>query len=115
MKATQTPSLCKQFANVPGAQAAWRLFEACRHMGGSTYPIVDFLVSLYNAEYARPDAYLLCRRISDEHFDDVITVMLWFREARPSGFDLHHIFGSAGTAVMMELMERFSIWPANSR
>lgn len=111
MKKTQTPPLSQQFANADGAQAAWRLFEACRHRGGSTRPIAEFLVSLYNARYACPDAYLLCRRIDDEHFIDVLTVMSWFREAQPGGFDLHDIFGAAGPAVMLGLMERFDICP----
>jgi hypothetical protein len=115
MKKNQTPPLAPEFSDAPGAQAAWRLFEACRHCGGSTVPIASFLTSLYNAHYARPDAYLLCRRIDDNHFDDVMAVMRWFREARPGGFDLHYIFGSTGDAVMNDLMDRFGYWPASNR
>jgi len=111
MKKTQTPPLCETFADVPGAQAAWRLFEACRHQGGSTRPIAAFLVSLHNAEFACPDAYLLCRRIDDAHFDDVIAVMRWFRQGQPRGFDLYYIFGSAGPAPVLDLMERFGMLP----
>ncbi|WP_168795271.1 hypothetical protein [Paraburkholderia aromaticivorans] len=113
MKKNKTPPLAPEFPNAPGAQAAWRLFEACQHIG-STYPIASFLTSLYNAHYARPDAFLLCRRIGDDEFDDVMAVMKWFREARPGGFDLHYIFGSTGDAVMFDLMDRFGYWPLSN-
>ena len=111
MKKTQTPPLCETFADVPGAQAAWRLFEACRHDGGGTRPIAAFLVNLYDARYAFPDAYLLCRRIDDGHFDDVIAVMAWFRKGEPGRFAFHDIFGPAGDAVMLDVMERFGMLP----
>jgi hypothetical protein len=69
------------FADDIGALAVQRLIEACRHEGGGTRPIADFLVSLHNARYATVDAYQLCRRVDDEHFYDVLAVLRWFRDA----------------------------------
>jgi hypothetical protein len=112
----KTPPLSPRFANLPGAQAAHRLFEACGHVGGSTHhPIAGFLTSLYNSRYEKPNAYLLCRRISDTHFDDVLAVMQWFHngESRPS--EIQEIFGPGGTMVMTDLMSRFGFWPLQYR
>ena len=103
--------LVPPYVNEPGPQAVARLVEMCiRHHGGGTIPIADFLISLYNAEYARPDAYLLCRRIDDEHFADVLTAMVWFRDA-PGRMDIHRIFGNEGDRLMNRLMECFGRLP----
>ncbi|WP_168795274.1 DUF7673 family protein [Paraburkholderia aromaticivorans] len=108
----KTPELSPRFSDKPGAQAAWRLFEVCRCASGGTKPIAAFLTSMYNNCYAQPDAYLLCRRIDDEHFDDVLTVMTWFREQETGFFDIHEIFGPTGATVMEDLMSRFGFWDA---
>lgn len=94
----------------PGVIALRRLVSLCqRHCGGSTVPIAEFIVSLYNAEYAKPDAYLLCRRIDAEHFEDVLTVMRWFRVAASKG-DVHTYLVD-GERVMLQLMKRFRLGP----
>lgn len=105
----QLPSLSHNDEHQPGAQAAHRLFSICfQHVGGSTQPIAEFLVGLYNAEYARPDPYQLCRRISDQDFSDILSVLNWFR-AEKRHQNIHSIFGSQGSQVMRELMHRFGI------
>ncbi|WP_207005162.1 DUF7673 family protein [Trinickia mobilis] len=112
MKMKETPSLCNQFADAPGAQAARRLFEACHRVGEDARPIAEFLVSLCTSEWTRIDAGSLCRRIIDDAlFTDIIAVMTWLREGRHEGFDLPDIFGSsnAGYAVILDLMDRFEI------
>lgn len=103
--------LVPPYAGQPGPEAVARLVALCiRHQGGGTVPIADFLISLYNADYARPDAYLLCRRIDDNHFADVLTAMIWFRDA-PGRIDLHCIFGKEGDRLMNCLMESFGRMP----
>ena len=98
MKKTQTPPLCEQFADAPGAQAAWRLFEACRQVDDCTTLVAEFLVSLCDRESARPapDGYMLCRRIDDVLITDIIAVMMWFCEGLPRRFNLQDIFGPVG-------------------
>lgn len=60
--------------------ALHRLVNWClRHQGGSTFPIIDFLLGMYNGHIWRPDMQLLSGRIDDEHFDDVIKVMRLYR------------------------------------
>jgi len=106
-------ALSPDYLDDPGAQAAARLFSLCfRHRGSSTYPIADFLVSLYNADYARPDMYLLCRRLDYEQFIDVMTVMGWFRCVNGS-VDIHQIFAAKGDKIMASLMELFGIKVVN--
>lgn len=86
-----------------------RLFTLCfRHQSGGTRPIAEFLLSLYNANYARPDMYLLCRRIDDDHFEDVLSVMGWFRNVQGRS-DIHNIFGNDGELLITELMDRFGL------
>lgn len=102
-----TLELSANFVDDAGAQAIRRLFEACRHEGGGTRPIADFLVSLHNSRYARVDAYELSRRLDDEHFLDVITALQWFRDA-PFRCDLHDIFVD-GRRDVLDLMERFDL------
>jgi len=66
-----------------GVRALQRLVTLClRHQGGSTFPIIHFLMSLYNGEYYRPDMQLLCGRVDDGHFDDVVQVMRLYRSNR---------------------------------
>jgi hypothetical protein len=103
--------LVPPYTGQPGPEAVARLVEMCiRHQGGGTIPIADFIISLYNAAYARPDAYLLCRRIDDGHFADVLTAMVWFRDA-PGRVDVHSIFGKEGSRLMKLLMESFGRMP----
>ncbi|WP_092003197.1 DUF7673 family protein [Paraburkholderia lycopersici] len=99
--------LSSDFADDIGAHAVQRLLEVCRHEGGGTRPIADFLVSLHNSSYATVDAYQLCRRLDDEHFLDVVTVLRWFRDA-PYRCDLQDIFVD-GPRIMADLMERFDL------
>ena len=108
------PAILSSYADHTGVQAAVRLFALCfRHQSGGTRPVAEFLISLYNANYARPDMYLLCRRIDDEHFADVLSVMGWFRDLQGRG-DIHDIFGNYGEALMKELMNRFGLGNAPS-
>jgi hypothetical protein len=103
------PNVLPLYADHAGAQAVVRLLALCfRHQSGGTRPIAEFLVSLYNANYARPDMYLLCRQIDDDHFDDVLLVMGWFRDLQGRS-DIHVIFGNAGDVLMRELMDRFGL------
>lgn len=102
------PALSPEFATAPGAQAAWRLLDVCRYVEHETETIAHFLVSLHNARFARPDAYLLCRTIDDVCFEDVMTVMRWFRDM-PGYRDLQDIFGDQGQAVMADLMARYGL------
>lgn len=108
----KVPNLLPLYADQAGAQAAARLFAMCmRHQGGGTEPLAEFLISLYNSTYSRPNMYLLCRRVDDNHFEDVISVMTWFRDVAGL-IDIHTIFGDdEGELVMRELMERFGLSP----
>ena len=101
-------SLTAPYANQDGPQALHRLFPACfSHHGGSTEPIAQFLISLYNAEYAHVDMVRLCRAISLEHFEDVLTVMRWYREAVGKLDELWQIYGPAGYSLPREPVTRF--------
>jgi len=103
------PDVLPLYADHAGAQAVVRLLALCfRHQSGGTQPIAEFLVSLYNATYARPDMYLLCRRIDDDHFSDVLSVMGWFRDLQGRS-DIQNIFGNAGDVLMTKLMDRFGL------
>lgn len=63
-----------------GAEAIQTLAELCvHHQGGSTIPIIDFLLGLYNGELWKPDMQLLCRRIDDDHFQLVLDAMVFTR------------------------------------
>jgi len=107
--------LVPPYTDQPGPQAVARLVERCiQHRGSSTEPIADFVISLYNADYAKPDAYLLCRRIDDKHFRDVITVMTWFRSV-PGGLDVHWVFGREGARLMQKLIDDFDRQPPPGR
>lgn len=93
-----------------GVAALNRLILLCNlHQGGSTTPIAQFLVSLYNAEYAKVDAYLLCRRLDDEHFEDVISVMRMFRAA-PGQPDLQRL-AQDGEKRIHRIMDEFGYSP----
>jgi hypothetical protein len=97
------------FAQQPGPQALHRLLSACfEHHGGSTIPIAQFLMSLYNAEYVMLDTVLLCRRISDQHFEDVITIMRWYRSVAGRLDAWWLIYGPEGTHLPAALAHRFS-------
>lgn len=64
-------------------QALHRLVTLClRHQGGGTMPIIDFLLGMYNGIVWRPDLQLLCGRIDDNHFNDVLSVMKLYRSSR---------------------------------
>lgn len=71
-------------------EALGRLVSLClSHRGGGTYPIIDFLMSMYDGEYYRPDMQLLSRRIDAQHFEDVLSVM---RLYRATGMEPHTFF-----------------------
>lgn len=61
-------------------KALHRLVNLClRHQGGGTFPIIDFLMGMYNGHVWCPDMQLLNRRIDDNHFEDVLQVMRLYR------------------------------------
>jgi len=62
----------------------------------------------YNPELASPDTYALCRRIDDHHFEDVLSVIRWFRDIRGC-LDIQNVFGETGNVVLADLIERFDI------
>ena len=104
------PPLRERFGADTGAQAAHRLFDICwRHAGGSTSPIAEFLVSLYNSRYAAGDPAWLCKWTDDATFDDIIATMRWIRVN--SQYEIHHVFTGDGGEVMLALMQRFGLWP----
>ncbi|MFL9922597.1 hypothetical protein PQR75_46805 [Paraburkholderia fungorum] len=104
------PPLRERFATDSGAQAAHRLFDICwRHAGGSTSPVAEFLVGLYNKNYAGGDPAWLCKWTDDATFDDIIATMRWIRAN--SQYEIHHVCSGDGGAVMLELMQRFELWP----
>jgi hypothetical protein len=85
-----------------GVAALERLLEACRqHQGHSTAPILAFLASLYNDMDFQVPAARLCRRITDQDFADVITVM---RLSRATNREPHEFFENGG-AIWYELTE----------
>ena len=93
-----------------GARALARLVDvALAHQGHSTVPIAELIIGLWNPEYARPDAYLLCCRLDRKHFDDVLTVMRWFRHASSVGDLDRHV--PDGERKMLCLMKRFGLGP----
>lgn len=103
----EVPTLSPDFSTDPGAQAARRLFEICaRFAEFSTRPVAAFLLSLHNARIACPDMYLLSRYIDDGQFEDVMTVMRWFRDL-PGRRDLIDIFEGDGERPIAALMEDF--------
>lgn len=81
-------------------EALERLVNVClKHQGGGTYPIIDFLLGLYNGHTWRPDMQLLSGRIDDGHFEDVINVMRLYRETRVEP----HTFFTDGENLFREL------------
>lgn len=93
-----------------GVQALRRLVDTClRHQGGSTLPLAQLIVHLYNSEYTSPDMALLCRRVDREHFFDVLTVLAWYRGADRPGF--LHTYLDDGERKIWTLMTRFGIGP----
>ncbi|MDR5812058.1 hypothetical protein QCE62_00460 [Caballeronia sp. LZ033] len=103
----EVPALSPDFSADDGAQAARRLFEICRrHVEFGTRPIAAFLLSLHNASIACPDMYLLSRWIDDDHFEDVMTVVRWFRDM-PGRRDLIDIFEGDGKRLIAALMQDF--------
>ncbi|SAK66008.1 hypothetical protein AWB78_02376 [Caballeronia calidae] len=104
----ELPGLLPKFERDMGALATHRLLANCLERDGqAAASLADFLLSLYDARVAKLDAYILCRCIEAEHFEDVLFVMRWFRFAE-NGFDIHHVFGyERGTALMRALMQKF--------
>jgi hypothetical protein len=83
-------ALRSEYRNDSTAQAVKRLLDRCEmHQGGSTFPLNDFLLSLYNGGCWAPDMQLLCYRIDHAAFEDVITVM---RGYSVCGKELHEYF-----------------------
>lgn len=74
------------------ALAVKRLLDKCNsHQGGGTWPINDFLLSLYNGAVWAPDLQLLCARIDQTDFEDVIFVMQGYAKR---AIELHTYFVS---------------------
>ena len=62
------------------ANALMTLMQLCfRHQGGSTYPIIGFPLGLWGGDGYKPDLQLLCGRIRDEHFEEVLRTMRLIR------------------------------------
>ena len=79
-----------EYENDATAQAAKRLLDRCdMHQGGSTYPLNDFVLSLYNGDMWAPNLQALCYRIDREDFENVLTVMRGYAAA---GKELHEYF-----------------------
>ena len=77
----KAPQLKPEWENSPGAQAIQALVGVCvRHRGGGTYPIIDFLLGLYNGDLWKPDMQFLCRRIDDDQFELVVKAMRLTRQ-----------------------------------
>ncbi|AOJ81820.1 hypothetical protein WS86_15185 [Burkholderia savannae] len=104
----KVPELLPEYANVSGAKAAHRLFVACAERSESSiFPVAEFLVSLYDSRFAQLDTYMLCRRVTGEYFEDVLTVMMWFRTTE-NGFDIHHCVGlEEGTLFLNKVIAKF--------
>jgi hypothetical protein len=97
-----------EYANDPTALAAKRILETCnRHQGGSTRPLNEFLLSLYNGGRWAPDMQLLCYRIDSDMFQDVIEVMRGYakdgRELQEYFLDGNRLF--EGIAEVVPLRE----------
>ena len=91
----------------PGAQAIQVLAEVCvRHQGGGTYPLIDFLLGLYNGALWKPDIQLLCRRIDDEHFECVLRAMKFVRQ---TNIEPHELF-TEGTELFEFLKGTVPRW-----
>lgn len=81
-------------------QALVRLVNVClQHQGGSTIPIIHFLMGLYDGEHYRPDMQLLCARVEEEHFDDILQVMQLFRSTRMEP----HLYFKNGDQIFKKL------------
>jgi len=97
-----TSSTSHQSINNPNAQieALHRLVTIClRHQGGGTYPIIDFLMGMYNGQRWRPNMQLLSGRIDDGYFEDVLQVMRLYRLTRMEP----HTFFDNGVEIFREL------------
>lgn len=93
-----------------GVEALRRLVDTClHHRGGSTLPLAQLIVHLYNSEYTQVDIGHLCRRADREHFIDVMTVLAWYRGADRAGF--LHTYLEDGQRKIHALMARFGIGP----
>jgi hypothetical protein len=100
------PPLAPQFATSPGALAAKRLFEFCRWEEPETELVAEFLACLHDSTFTPVDIFLLSRNINDACFEDVMTVLRWFRDL-PGRRELRTIFGEQGKAVMTDLINRY--------
>ncbi len=86
---SNSPQLRPEWEKNSGAQAIQALVDVCiQHRGGSTYPIIDFLLGLYNGELWKPDMQLLCRRIDTKHFDLVLKAMMFIRQTNKEPHEL---------------------------
>jgi len=82
--------LTSKWESNSGAKAIQALVDAClQHRGGGTYPIIDFLLGLYNGELWKPDMQLLCRRIDVKHFVLVLEAMKFTRQ---TNMEPHELF-----------------------
>ena len=87
-----------------GIEALKRLLNAVqRHDFGthSVKPIYEFLAGLYNDDYA-PSMWQLCTRVSDEHFQDVLSTMKLIRTSKK---EPHEFFKDGSNIWMMDVIK----------
>lgn len=92
IQSKQMTKLHPEWDTNTGAMAVQALVENClQHQGGSTFPIIDFLLGLYNGALWKPDMQLLCRRIDDDNFELVLKAMRFIRQTNrePHEFFTH--------------------------
>jgi hypothetical protein len=93
----------------PEAEALKRLMVRCsEHKGGSTIPIIEYLCSIWNCYQYRPNVKLLCMRIDDPHFEDMLLTM---RLIRRTGADTDRFFknGDKLMNLLSDYVEPFTI------
>ena len=89
----------------PECEALLRLMtKGFRYRGSGTVPIIYFLCGLWDGNNYRPDMQLLCRRIEDDSFNDVVTVMQLIRRTNKETHD----FFEHGEVLMKTLSEHVS-------
>lgn len=87
-----------------GALAIQTLAEFCVwHQGGGTYPLIDFLLSLYDGETWKPNMRLVCCRVDDEHFELVLKAMKFTRQ---TNIEPHALFTRG--SELFKFLQRFS-------
>lgn len=89
---------------IEGVEALKRLLKVVqRHDFGthSVKPIYEFLAGLYSDDFA-PSMWALSTRISDEHFQDVLSTMLLIRSSRK---EPHEFFKEGGRIWIQDVIK----------